>query len=315
MAPAPPTESQSKYVEGKAMTLIDVERATENFARPVAQDHHHEGAVVAVSPERDPGTTERIRSFGISTDSVVATATVETTDVTSRIEIDWDDGAIDVIRHRPGVSADPALGTNPLPRGTYEVEHVYDVSDDGRAFEARVFVRTDDSDGSFDIRQRRITMTPRYRIVHYPMSVHLGEACDPFPEFNRQLVIKVVLSIDGNVVNAWKWEPSNSFFGPSQRYLLKGSGASMEVAIHPLGQGLSETKHLVFDFTEKDALSPDDKNRIMINLALIAAPEGDVSERIEKTSHGGCEIIYSFAREVTLLKPRKQANPGVFKPS
>lgn len=283
--------------------------------QPNAGRHHFGGTTTLIAPERITGTSKRIQSLDISTDSVVATATIVVTDATRRIEIDWGDGTIDVLRQRPGIiSPDPPPpGTNPLPRGTYEVEHAYEVPDGAypSAFDQFVFVRTDDADGGIDIRQRRITITPRYRIVHYPMSVYLGESCD----LAGSVLIKVVQSIDGEIVNRWNWSSSN-FFGPSFRFRLEGSGASLEVETPRVGE-VWETKQMVFDFLEEDSLSPDDRNRIVVFLAvgLAVYPPYTISENIEQVNDDGCEIHYSYGREVTLLKPRKHTNPGVFAPT
>jgi hypothetical protein len=268
--------------------------------------------VVLVPRDEGISAVPRIRNFRVGTDSVVATARIDVSAATSRIEVDWGDGTLDVIRNRPGAVSLPAPGTNPLPEGSYRLQHVYEVSDDGRAVDYFVQVRTDDADGSFDFRQERITMTPRWRVVHYPMSVRLAENCDPL--YNAGVTIKVVQTVDGQPVNSYTWNASNTFFSPSQFHLLENSGVSAEVEVAPLGQG-ADGRSVTFDFDEHDIFTPNDKNRIRLFLGWDArALEGDISERIERTNDGGCKIIYAFGREVSLLVPVDHVNPGVFAP-
>jgi len=134
--------------------------------------NHTEGELRALQPvvlvprDEDIVAVPRIRNLRIGTDSVVATATVDVTAATRRIEVDWGDGTRDVLQNRPGAVSLPAPGTNPLPEGSYRLQHAYAVSDDGRAADYFVQVRTDDADGSLDFRQERITVTPRWRVVH-----------------------------------------------------------------------------------------------------------------------------------------------------
>ena len=270
-------------------------------------------SAVAVSPVSGVSFNARIEEFSVTSDSVVATARIVVSAATRRIEVDWGDETSDVIRVRPGSVDLPAPGTDPLPEGTYELEHEYALSEDGRAFDHFVVARTDDADGGFDIKIRQITLRPRFKIVHYPMSVRLADNCDPF--YNASVRIDVVQTIDGDLTNVYVWEPSNTFFSPALFFLLENSGTSFEVEVPPFGQA-SETKLVAFDFTEKDDFTADERNRIVQVLRFDPRVlEGPVSERVELQNDQGCSIIYAYGREVTLLRLRKQTGVGgVFAP-
>jgi hypothetical protein len=112
----------------------------------------------------------RIVDFSITTDSVVATATILTDNTMSRIVVDWGDGEVDTLTYKPGELA-PAASLfgedDPLPPGTYRFSHAYDEPEDKQPFEYIVLVRVEDKDGSVDFRVARITLTPRYRVTNY----------------------------------------------------------------------------------------------------------------------------------------------------
>lgn len=77
-------------------------------------------------PEPKVEVAANIAGFSVTTDSVVATATVSTDGTMSRIVVDWGDGKTDTLRHRPGIEVTPvAGGDEPLPPGTYRFRHAY----------------------------------------------------------------------------------------------------------------------------------------------------------------------------------------------
>jgi hypothetical protein len=155
-------------------------------------------------------------------------------------------------------------------------------------------------------------VTPRWRVVHYPMSVRLAENCDPL--YNSSVTIKVIQTVDGQPVNSYTWNASNTFFSPSQFHLLEQSGVTAEVVVAPLGQP-ADGRSVTFLFDEDDIFTPNDRNQIRLSLGWDSrALDGDISERVERTSEGGCKIIYAFGREVSLLVPTDHVSPGVFAP-
>lgn len=272
--------------------------------------------VMPVEPTEDEGPVARIVDFSVGTESVVATATVVTDDATRRIEVDWGDGEEDVINHRPGfLVRNGDFRDDSLPEGTYQLYHAYDGPEDGRSFEHTVLVRVDDVDGGVDFAVRRITLSPRYRVTHYPLTVRLDGPCDSLFESANEFEIKQV--VGGDVVNEWDWDPSNNFFGPSQNFRLEGSGVTREFD-GPFAEDGTTFESLSFDFTEKDPIS-NDKGRVSAHLTLDSRGyDGYFAERIERYEQisdkffGGCEIIYSYTKEMELLVPLPTNDRAVF---
>jgi hypothetical protein len=87
-------------------------------------DEFIRGLEVSVKPQRSQDIQASIASFSVTTDSVVATATVVTDGVMSRIVVDWGDGNRDTLNARPGHVVPPGE-IDPLPTGTYRFYHWY----------------------------------------------------------------------------------------------------------------------------------------------------------------------------------------------
>ncbi len=264
---------------------------------------------------------ERIVNFFISTDSVVAKATIVIDDETRRIELDWGDGTVDVINHRPGfpVLAQPVMGSSPLPSGTYEIFHRYDVlytsspgtdtGDRPTPQEHVAALRVDDADGSVDFDTERFIITPKYRVTHYPMFVWIDDTCDAF--WDPAHDFSIIQTIEGDVIHSWSWTPSNSFFGKSQGILLEGSQFSREYDIPPYF--VYDQIQTRFDFTEDD-LHWDDKVRVGVTMRLYHSNDEEIfSDRIEGEASGdGCTIHYAYTKEVQLLVPLPRDSSTVF---
>jgi len=282
------------------------ERTFEPSEVPIPLEPTHGGTSVA-----------RIVDVSISTDSVVATVTIVTDEPPRRIEIDWGDGDEDVVNHRPGFLVPDAADfvDEPLPEGTYRLHHAYDAPDDGQPFERTLLLRVDDVDGGVDFDIRPITLTPRYRITHYPMTVRLGGPCDLAVESTSELDIQQV--VGGDLVNEWHWEPSNNFFGESQRFRLEGSGLRREFEV-PQELGDVSSESVYFEVTETDPVW-DDKGTIGAHLSLDhRGYEGYFGDRIEGEVQlsdpvgGGCKVIYSYDEEMELLVPLPTRDRVVF---
>lgn len=268
---------------------------------------------IPIKPTKAKRAVARIVESFITTDSVVASATIVTDNTTRRIEVDWGDGKNDVINHRPGLLMRnlPVNGDDPLPSGTYQVHHIYDVSEDGRPFDHSVLLRVDDRNGGVDFRIHKITITPRYKVTHYPMTVRLKHGCDPAHESENEFNIQQTVS--GNLqANQWDWYPSNNFFGTSQSFRLEGSGVTREFERPPIGEG-GGSQAISFEFTEKDWIW-DDLIRIYLFIGLDhRGYEGYFSERIEDEAYGdGCTIIYSYSKEMELIVPLPTRDRAVF---
>jgi len=272
---------------------------------------------IPLEPTRGGTSVARLVDVSISTDSVVATVTIVTDEPPRRIEVDWGDGDEDVVNHRPGSLVRDAADfvDEPLPEGTYQLHHAYEAPADGLPFEHTLLLRVDDVDGGVDFEIHPITLTPRYRITHYPMTVRLAGPCDPAFQSTSELDVQQV--VGGDLVNEWHWEPSNNFFGESQRFRLEGSGLRREFEVpQEVGDVGSETVY--FELTETDP-DWDDKGTIGAHLTLDSRGyEGYFGDSIEGEVHladpvfGGCNVVYRYDTEMELLVPLPRSDRVVF---
>jgi hypothetical protein len=252
---------------------------------------------IPIKPEPERYPVANIADFLITTDSVVAIATVVTDNTMRRIVIDWGDGETDTLNYRPGRDIPTVFDEDdPLPPGTYKFRHAYEVSEDGRPFEYFVLLRVDDRDGGVDFRIIKVTLTPRYKVTNYRTTVRLLSRCDPIGESTSEFDIDQI--VDGAIVNRWHWEPSNSFFGESQRFRLEGSGVARELTV---ADGFVDVRLVL---TETDLFFDE---HLVVNESISATQE---SERIERTvSSGGCKVLVRYDREVQLIVPLPSGGP------
>jgi hypothetical protein len=131
------------------------------------------GVVVKPQPARPKAAL--IAQCSIATNSVVATATVQTDGTMRRIVVDWGDGTINTLRHRPGL--DVVVGQEPLPPGTYKLSHAYQEPQDKKPFNHIVIIRVEDAAGGVDFCVNQITLTPRYRVTQYRTRLNLESQC------------------------------------------------------------------------------------------------------------------------------------------
>lgn len=226
--------------------------------------------------------------FFVTTDSVVATATVITDTASSRIIISWGDGDADVLRLPPGSLNLGQAITNPLPKGTYQFTHVYAESEDRMPFEETVELFSDDS---ADTRLDVITLTPRYLVNHFVASMYVtgddGFTGGRFHEFT------IVQSINGQDVMQWKKRPSAGFSGI--RYQLPRSQVAREMTM------ADRPFPVTFHFTEYDLIW-DDHYTVGASLHPSRETDGWID-----TSTGGVGLRYY--RQVRLIRTRPDGGP------
>lgn len=264
--------------------------ATESFAELLQRLG---GLEVSLDPVATNTIHANIVDFSVTTDSVVATATVVTDDTMRRIFVDWGDGNTDVLNIRPDL---PTFNQHDLPAGTYQLSHAYEEPEDRNPFDALVLVRVEDNSGGVDFRVRDITLTPRYRVTNYRTSVRLLSRCDSFFESSNEFVITQL--VDGEPVKQWEWEPSNNFFGESQFFRLESSGISRELT---LADGFVSVR---LEFVEKDPFFDD---HLTLSQAMRADQESELIERTIST--GGCQVLARYDREVSLIVPLPSTGP------
>jgi hypothetical protein len=247
--------------------------------------------IVSLTPKDKPDFRALILEFSITTDSVVATATIRTDSIVRRIVVDWGDGKTDVVNTVPGHHVPVGPPQEPLPPGTYRVHHAYAEPEDRKPFDFFVVARVEDAEG-VDLRIRKVTLTPRYRVTNFRTSVTLESPCDSIFESSNEF--DVTLFVDSAPVKQWRWEPSNNLF-PGPLFRLEGSIVSREltVADPPLDVALQLIER---DFHFHETLT------VIQSLNAL-----QVSERIERsvTPQGGgsCRVFVQWDRDVRLLVP------------
>ena len=244
---------------------------------------------VVLEPEPVPPKAANIRDCSITTDSVVATATVTTDGTMRRIVVQWGDGKINTLRYRPGIEA--AIGQqNQLPSGTYKFSHAYEAPEDRKTFDQVVVIKVEDQSGGIDFCINKITLTPRYRVTNYRTRLNLESHCDS--RFEATSEFDIWLLVDQELVNLWRWEPEESVL-PGTPFVLEGSLVSRELTVAD-GYVLVQ-----LELTERDPVFDDYLYSVSMNLSA-----NDESLSISYITEGdGCKVRYSYDKEVTLIVP------------
>jgi hypothetical protein len=242
---------------------------------------------VSLQPKVKTNIQAHILDFSVTTDSVVATATIRTDATTRRIVVDWGDGKTDFLNARPGVHLPGSRPQEPLPPGTFRFHHAYAEPEDKKPFDFFVLVRVEDANGP-DFRIRKITLTPRYRVTNFRTSVRLEDQCDSIFESSNEFDITQL--IDGVPVRQWRWEPSNNFF-PSPSFRLEGSLVSRELTL------ADPFVNVTLELIEDDPLFDDHHT---VNQSLHASQS---SERFDVAASGKCKVVAQWDRDVQLIVP------------
>ena len=205
-----------------------------------------------------------------------------------RIVVQWGDGTINTLRHRPGIEA--AIGQqSQLPPGTYKLSHAYAAPEDRKAFKQVVLIRVEDRSGGVDFCIHNITLTPRYRVTNYRTTLTLASNCDWW--FENKSEFDITQYVDGAIANYWRWEPSESIVPVS--LVLEGSLVSRELTV---ADGLLRVE---LDIVERDFLFHDDLTPTSMSLSAM-----DESRSISVTIEAyGCKLNYRYDKEVTLMVP------------
>lgn len=261
-----------------------------------------------IKPYPPKNIAHSVSSFEITTDSIVAKATVVTDTATKRISIDWGDGQNDTIYLVPGrpfnIERFTAAVSPPLvrlPEGTYEIFHAYDEPEDRRTFVKTVFLNVADEDGGNDIRLKEITLTPRYRIVHYQTRFQIPDGCDFGFEIQN---FKIVMSLGGTPIHEYAFDIPDNPAGSVKWHLLEGSQFYRELSDNLPTDG-SAIVH--FDFTDEDSILDDHgTHSTTLNYTMVTGP---VESQFELSDFWGvsCRVKIRYDREVTLISNIPQA--------
>lgn len=272
--------------------------------------------LLALDPIKQSTPIPRIIDFFVTTDSIIACATIVVDAPTRLIRIDWGDGQADTLRLKPGMMVvdQLSLGDNPLEPGTYQFEHEYSMPDVVEPFPRLVIARVDEFDGNVDFRQQWVNVAPKYKVNHYASRVILNDNLEPFWESVTELRIR--MKVGGDTLINWANDVS---FLPATGFKLNGSQLEH---IFDLGDEDANTNapRIHYHVWDVDATDDDDYyfNTSMVPQA--GALSADVSEEIllQPSGYSGAGIqtvLVKFWKEVRLLKPRKNQSNAVFAPA
>lgn len=252
---------------------------------------------IVLEPKPPPEKAANIEECSVTTDSVVATATVRTDSVMRRIVVQWGDGAITKLRNRPGIEV--AVGQeNQLPPGTYKLSHAYAEPEDRKTFSHHVIIRVEDTSGGLDFCIRQIALTPRYKVTNYRTTLifNIDSSCDSWFEDQNEFVIYQY--VDGQAVQRWEWYPGGENITPLEiPFLLSGSQVTRELTVD------DGTVQVQLEIIEVDPVRND---YLYIGQNLSATLD---TEPVEDKATGQyansvpCELKYRYEREVELIVP------------
>ncbi|NRA55768.1 MAG: hypothetical protein HRU23_16645 [Gammaproteobacteria bacterium] len=287
----------------------------------------HSIGQTAVKPRARKCNIAKVEDFFVTTDSVVAKATVISDKSISFLEIDWGDGEKSNINIRFANHYKlPAYnGTDSLNPGTYEFYHRYPVTYEDRndrpvPQDYFVTLRALDFNGDFDFRLKNILIEPKYKINFYSLIVGLKNQCDGggTNEFS------VVQSVSNEITNEWDWSPSDDFIFEIPTYRLDGSHLAQIFEVKGVNDSLIESVR--FSFTEHDQWY-DDRGSLSYSFYLstyLTTRSDNAAGRLEGTINvvdtnpfwtASCELSYAVDWELRLVVPLPTYNGLVFSAS
>ena len=235
--------------------------------------------LVALDPIKQPTPIPRIIDFFVTTESIIACATIVVDAPTRLIRIDWGDGQADTLRLPPGalVLDRMALGDNPLEPGTYQFEHEYAMPDEVEPFPRLVIARADEFDGNVDFRQQWVNVAPKYQVNHYASRVILND--DLEPPWDSVTELNIRMKVDGNTHINWA---NDVGFLPGNGFKLNGSQLEH---IYDLGDEDANTNapQISYHVWDADPFSDDDyyfNTSMSPSVGTPGALSADVSEEI-----------------------------------
>jgi hypothetical protein len=196
----------------------------------------------------------------VTTDSVVATATVDYEGTPGLVTVDWGDGTIESRNPAdPTDSPFPDPWTPSDPPGTSVFQHAYAAPADGARFTATVTARI-----GAESQARAVFVTPRYRVTYGTASLSIIDACESSFETTTEWQVDRTDSDGGGLVGemAWEFEESTNGFPP---HALPDSAFQVDVSVQAGGK--PEVGYLVL---ETDWLYDDNNGRQWASLVPLS---------------------------------------------
>jgi hypothetical protein len=246
-----------------------------------------------------PPTTPRVlQSLGVTTDSVVATATIHYNGSPGVVTVQWGDGAVN--SRDPNAPVDsPRPNPNPDPPGTITFKHTYAPPSDGAAFAAGVTAQI-----GAESQAVAVQVTPRYRVTQYQASLTPTLPCDTVLEqYTEWRVVRRGASLAYKTWEFDLWEPT-AWVGdyPGQTYSLPDSIVTFEGTI-------DQAESIRYQVTEVDPILDQVGGTLSIDLDPLLGSRSVILSYRDFSVYGNCRAEIRADINVTLLKPGLGGGP------
>jgi hypothetical protein len=237
-----------------------------------------------------------LESLTVTSDSVVATATVRYSGRPSLVTVQWGDGSS--TSRNPADATDspfPDPWTPSDPPGVSVFTHTYAAPSDGAAFPVAVTARI-----GTESQTTAATITPRYRVTQGIVHLSIIDACDTSFEDTTDWYVERYAN--GLAFTYWKFEQDNDGFPP---YALPADSAvtvertaqqGRDPALRYIGYTVKEYDFFVEDYVGAASFSVDPA----LGSRTVTKP---------LTQDEGCRGELSTDIEVTLLTPGTGSGP------
>jgi hypothetical protein len=166
------------------------------------------------TPTRPPGPTgppspttpRQLESLAVTTDSVVATATVRYNGSPGVVAVQWGDGTSSSRNPNDPIDS-PRPNPNPDPPGAVVFKHAYAAPSDGAAFARNITAQIGaESQNSAEI------ITPRYRVTQYAAQFSALHECDSSVELYTEW--RITRRILAHPDKTWEFDRFNNEIPP-----------------------------------------------------------------------------------------------------
>ena len=252
------------------------------------------------NPSPPPTTPRVLQSLTVTTDSVVATATVHYNGSPGVVTVQWGDGTLN--SRDPNAPIDsPRPNPHPDPPGTITFRHPYAAPSDGDVFGTTVSAQI-----GAESQSTAVLVTPRYRVTQYQASLTPQDRCDSvFDDYSEWRVERSSPSIAAKTWELDVWEP-DAWVGdyPTQTHPLPDSVVSVEGTVHQAGWVAYRVTELDPVFDQVGGIRTIDLDPLLGSRSVTLHYD-DFSGALT----GSCEADVRADINVTLLKPGLGSGP------
>jgi hypothetical protein len=227
-----------------------------------------------------------LESLTVTTDSVVATASVRFSGSPGAVTINWDDGTTE--SRNPNEPPGPRPTPNPDPPGTITFRHTYTPPVAGEAFAAAVTAQI-----GGESKTVAFIVTPRYRVDLDTARFRELSFCDSDWEIWSEWTVE--RHVPPAPDQTWEFEGVGNIVWP-----LDGSALSLEMAA-------GERKWVDYRITERDPIDDD----FGTTRAFVLEPvQGSHEAELNWHDWSGCEAEIRTDVTMTLVVPATDRGPA-----